>query len=101
VETVKHFLLDCPFYRHERHTLQRKLRRNAGSLSFLLSSPIAVIPLLKFVHATGRFKTFFGKNNEDKIMTNSRRIAELRSGLEKINDEINQASKNSRKRRRR
>ena len=25
VETVKHFLIDCPHYRQERHTLQRKL----------------------------------------------------------------------------
>ncbi|KIM89490.1 hypothetical protein PILCRDRAFT_51597, partial [Piloderma croceum F 1598] len=60
VEMVKHFLLDCPFYRKECHTLQLKLRRNAKSLSFLLSNPTAAIPLLKFVHSTGRFKSFFG-----------------------------------------
>ena len=34
VETVKHFLLDCPHYRNEHHALHRKLCRNAGSLSF-------------------------------------------------------------------
>ena len=55
-----------------------------GSLSFLLSSPIAVLPLLKYVHATGRFKTFFGKDKSDKILTNLRRNAELRLGLETI-----------------
>jgi ribonuclease HI len=77
VETVKHFLLDCPHYRRERHTLQCKLCRNAGSLSFLLNNPAAVIPLLKFVHSTGRLKTFFGKDNENKIHTNAQINAEL------------------------
>ena len=48
VESVKHFLIDCPFYRHKRHALHTKLRCNTGSLSFLLSSPVAVLPLLKF-----------------------------------------------------
>ena len=67
VETVRHFLLDCPFYRNEQHSLQRKLPHNAGSLSFLLSSPVAVLLLLKYVHATGRFKSFFGKDVADKI----------------------------------
>jgi hypothetical protein len=70
VETVKHFLLDCPHYRREWHTLQCKLRHNAGSLSFLLNNLAAVIPLLKFVHSTGRLETFFGKDNKDKIHTN-------------------------------
>ena len=88
VETVKHFLLDCPFYVRERHILQRKLRRNAGSLPFLLSNPIAVLPLLKYVHATGRFKTFFGKDPKDKIPTNSRRNAELRIAAERFEASI-------------
>ena len=77
IKTVKHFLLDCPHYRRERHELQQKLRRNASLLSFLLSSPITVLPLLKYVHSTGRFKAFFGKDKRDKILTNSRRNAEL------------------------
>ena len=34
VESVKHFLLDCPYYQHERHTLCTKLRCNSDSLSF-------------------------------------------------------------------
>jgi hypothetical protein len=45
VESVRHFLLDCPQYVRERHELRGKLRCNSGSLSFLLSSPIAVLPL--------------------------------------------------------
>ena len=79
VESVKHFLLDCPQYVREQHKLQTKLQHNSDSLSFLLSSPIAVLPLLKFVHATGRFKSFFGKDTNETILTNSRRNAELRS----------------------
>ena len=46
VETVKHFLIDCPHYRQERHALQRKLSQNTTALSFLLISPVAVLPLL-------------------------------------------------------
>jgi ribonuclease HI len=84
VETVKHFLLDCPQYVRERHELRVKLRRNSDSLSFLLSSPVAILPLLKYVHSTGRFKSFFGKNIEDRIPTNARRNAELRSAAERF-----------------
>lgn len=89
VETVKHYLMDCLFYARERHELQRKLRRNAGSLSFLLSSPDAVFPLLKFVHATGRFKSFFGKDPKDKILTNSRKNTEIRQAAVCFEDAIN------------
>jgi hypothetical protein len=77
VETVKHFLLDCPQYIQERHTLRHKLRRNAGSISFLLSNPSAVLPILKFVHSTGRFKAFFGGGGE--VEANSCETAELRT----------------------
>lgn len=70
VESVKHFLLDCPHYRQQRHLLQRTLRHNAGSLSLLLNSPVAVKLLLKFVHSTGRFNTLFSKDKADKVNTN-------------------------------
>jgi ribonuclease HI len=58
VETVRHVLLDCPFYARKRHILQLKLRRNASSIPFLLSSPVAVKHLLTFIHSTGRFKEY-------------------------------------------
>ena len=74
VKSVKHFLINCPFYRCKHHALQQKLRCNASSLSFLLSSPVAVLPVLKFVHATGRFKAHFGK---DKIPIKSWHNTEL------------------------
>jgi ribonuclease HI len=84
VETVRHFLLDCPQYVRERHELRVKLRRNSDSLSFLLSSPVATLPLLKYVHATGRFKSFFGKDVEDRIPTNSKHNAELRAAAKRF-----------------
>lgn len=59
-ETVRHFLLDCPEYAHERHILQRKLRREAGNLSYLLSNPTALLPLLRYVHSTKRLKPTLG-----------------------------------------
>jgi ribonuclease HI len=75
VETVKHILLDCPFYRRERHILQSKLRRNATSIPFLLSNPAAVKHTLTFIRSTGRFNEYV--EAEDRPMTNARRNAEL------------------------
>ena len=59
VETVKHFLLVCPKYVHECHQLRCQLCQNADSLPFLLSSPAAIKPLLKYVNSTGRFYSTF------------------------------------------
>jgi hypothetical protein len=80
--------LECPQYAQERHELRIKLRRNSDSLSFLLSSPVAVLPLLKFVHATGQFKSFFGKSIEERIHTKSRRNAELRQAAELLESSL-------------
>jgi hypothetical protein len=49
---------------------------------FLLNSPVVVLPLLKYVHATGRFKSFFGKDKADRIATNAQRNTELHVGAE-------------------
>jgi hypothetical protein len=56
VETVRHYLFECPHYQHERHALRQKLKCNADSLSFLLSKPEAMKPLLRYIHATKHFK---------------------------------------------
>lgn len=61
IEDIRHFLFTCPHYRRERHALQRELRRRSQDISYLLSSPIATLPLLKYVHATGRLKKTFGE----------------------------------------
>ena len=79
MESVKHYLLECPKYREEHHTLQRKLRRNGSSITFLLSNPIAVKPLLKYIHATGRFKNYFKSKDKDKLLTNAQNIANFRA----------------------
>ena len=60
VETIHHFLFDCARYRSERSILHRKLRRRSHNLSYLLSHPAATLPLLKYVHSTGRLKQTFG-----------------------------------------
>jgi hypothetical protein len=75
VETVKHVLLDCPFYLREQHILRLKLQRNVSSIHFLLSSPIAVKHLLTFIHSTGCFKEYV--QLEDRPMTNVHCNAEL------------------------
>lgn len=58
VETVRHYLLECPHYQFERHChFRRKLKRKAESLSHILSSPDALLHLIRYIHATKRFKT--------------------------------------------
>jgi len=57
VETVSHYLFQCPHYQNEWHYLRCKLKRKADSLSFLLSNPIATKPLLKYIHTTKWFST--------------------------------------------
>lgn len=52
VETVRHFLLQCPRYQQER----RKLKRAANLMTFLLSNPKAVNPLMAFIIAFKRFE---------------------------------------------
>jgi ribonuclease HI len=94
VETVKHFLLECPHYQRERHMLKQKLRRNADSISFLLNNPTAVLPLLKFVHSTGRFKSHFRKNPEDRILTNAKRNADLRAKYKELDTAISATASN-------
>ena len=74
VETVKHFLLDCPSYQRERHKLQTQPHCNAFSISFLLSSPVATKPLPKFVHFTGHFKSFKSCNRDQ--YTNAKYVAD-------------------------
>jgi ribonuclease HI len=55
VETVKHYLIQCPHYQHERHILRRKLKRSADSLPFLLSNRAAITPLAIYIRSTKRF----------------------------------------------
>lgn len=65
-ETVKHFLLECPLFDHQRHYLARKLKRKATSLAYLLNDPKGIPPLLKFIHYIGRFKAMYGSLAETR-----------------------------------
>ena len=56
LSTMHHFLFDCPKYNQERHTLINQLGRSATSLPFLLTSPIAIPCLVKYVNATASGK---------------------------------------------
>ena len=58
-ETVSHFLLVCTWYQDEWFILHRALRRHTSELSFLLNYPTALLPLLKYIQATGWFKQTF------------------------------------------
>ena len=57
VETVSHFLLQCPSYAHERWALERSLRKRKKefTLENLLGDPEAIIPLNNFIDASLRF----------------------------------------------
>ncbi|KAF8237041.1 hypothetical protein L208DRAFT_1520421, partial [Tricholoma matsutake] len=57
VETVHHYLFLCPHYQHKCHILHCKLKCKAESISYLLSHPDAVTPLLSFIHTIKHFKS--------------------------------------------
>lgn len=59
-ETTHHYLLDCPRYANQRHTLRRKLGRKANSMTYLLSNPKATKHLIRFVDDTERLRETFG-----------------------------------------
>ena len=56
IETVQHFLIQCPHYQHERHILHHKLRKSADSCHFysqtvqppnlllIISVPLSISP---------------------------------------------------------
>ena len=57
VESVRHFVLECPQYCHEHFIhLTRPLKQRAESLAFLLLSSVALSHLLRYVDATKRFR---------------------------------------------
>lgn len=56
-ETVRHFLLHCPSYAHERWALEKRLKKNriALNLENLLGKAEAILPLANYINATHRF----------------------------------------------
>ena len=65
IKTVHHFLFNCTRYHREHSILHRKLRRRTHDISHLLTHPAATLPLLKYIHMTGRLKQTFGTICQD------------------------------------
>ena len=59
-ETVHHYLLDCPGFTHECHSLAQAMGQNSKSMQHLLGNWCAYKALLKYVRTTGRFKDTYG-----------------------------------------
>ncbi|KAG2066813.1 hypothetical protein BDR04DRAFT_1029051, partial [Suillus decipiens] len=60
-ETIFHFLIICPQYQHECHTLINALGHKAMSIPFLLSSLEATPHLVQYVNTTRRMNATFGE----------------------------------------
>jgi ribonuclease HI len=56
-ETVRHFLLECPIYAHERWLLKERLskRKKALTVENLLGDAEAIVPLTTYISASHRF----------------------------------------------
>jgi hypothetical protein len=56
-ESVRHFLLECPIYAHERWILKKRLsgKKKALTMRNLLGDEEAIIPLSNYIHASHRF----------------------------------------------
>jgi ribonuclease HI len=74
-ETVHHFIITCPARQKHRTPLEIALRRDARSITKLLTSPKAIPLLFRYIHETGRFRNVFdlgGRNAKNDItMRNS------------------------------
>ena len=55
-ENVQHFLMDCPAYKFERWPLYRHCKNREPTLKDLLNKEESVVPLAKYIRATGRFE---------------------------------------------
>ncbi|KAG2053993.1 hypothetical protein BDR06DRAFT_885002, partial [Suillus hirtellus] len=60
-DTISYYLLECPQYYHECHTLTCAVGHKASSMSFLLSDPSATPHLIRFIDAISRLRQTFGE----------------------------------------
>ncbi|KAN0094975.1 hypothetical protein V8E55_003262, partial [Tylopilus felleus] len=60
IESVKHFILECPHYAYERTLFVKNVHHAAYNILFLFSNTSAVPSLLNFVNATKRFHPTLG-----------------------------------------
>jgi len=73
IETVHHYLFDCPRYDRERHILRQKLGQNASSTSHLLSEKTAQQVLFRYIDNTKRLHPVFGDIPTPPKSSNPRR----------------------------
>ncbi|KAG2751293.1 hypothetical protein P692DRAFT_201686145, partial [Suillus brevipes Sb2] len=59
-EMVHHFIITCPQYTRQRHTLQIELGPQTNHLKNLLNNPKCIKPLLRFIASTRRMEQIFG-----------------------------------------
>ncbi|EJD37163.1 hypothetical protein AURDEDRAFT_73541, partial [Auricularia subglabra TFB-10046 SS5] len=59
-ETVRHFVLDCPGYSHERWLMRSRAGRGGDRLAALLYTKNGMDLLLKFIAQTGRLRSTHG-----------------------------------------
>ena len=55
-KTVKHFLIECPNFRKERHELRRNVREERMQIAFLLGDKEAISTTMEYISKTGRLK---------------------------------------------
>ncbi|KAF8835922.1 hypothetical protein BDN67DRAFT_912126, partial [Paxillus ammoniavirescens] len=60
IEVVEHYLTICPQYICEHHILSIVLRRSMSSVTFLLTQPKAINPLIAYINSSGHMKETFG-----------------------------------------
>ncbi|KIJ50113.1 hypothetical protein M422DRAFT_159998, partial [Sphaerobolus stellatus SS14] len=59
-ETVKHLLIDCRACEENQEVMKSKLgRRNTSKISYLLMNKKAILTLMRYLDATGRFRDTF------------------------------------------
>lgn len=57
IETVKHFILECPAYSRERYRMRMKIGHSSFSINTMLSEGKAVKALLQFIGETGQLNS--------------------------------------------
>ena len=78
VESIAHYLLNCPMYAYERWALARQVKKMRKSMTVetLLGEPELAVPLAKYIDSTGRFKV---KEGEQTNTTNNNTTRESHS----------------------
>ena len=63
-ENVRHFLLECPSYAHERWALVKQCKKKSPKLEDILNDKDLIVPIANYIHATGRFEQGNKKRTE-------------------------------------